>query len=453
MKINRVLYFTISRRRFVCAVAVLLLIFLASCNTVKKVPQGEYLLNRNKIVYRFGTAQKSREITDNITDIEKFEIPQRIAPSEVLPYVRQKPNTRIFFVFPFYLYLYGLPDSVNTAKAKADRDSAYVIKARRKGWTPEKLKKKIDRKTGREWIMSQGEPPVILDSSLTRKSAEQVKAFLFNKGYFNADVKDSVHIKGQKADVSYIIKPGKPYRIRNISYAFEDPTLAAEIFTDTANSKIRRNDIYDKDVLDAEMDRITTQLNNVGYYYFLRQYIYYTVYDTSDPGGKTHNVDIVVNIKKFLQRDKYNKDSIIETNHVRYHIRHVTVQMDYDPTQTFYSASDSVNYEGLTIIYQKGHQSIKPGILKPKIFISPGDIYSVNDREGTYTGLSQLNAFSYISIKYVPVNDTNYVDCYIQLMPVVKHSVGTELDGTNTSGDLGVQGDLSYANYNQFKGG
>lgn len=185
MKINAVPYFNIFRRHLLFATGVLTMILLFSCNSTKKLHNGEYLLSNNKIIYRFSSTQKSKGLA-NITDIgkegiEKFEIPQRIAPSEVLPYVKQKPNTKILFAFPFYLYLYNLPDSANTAKAKMRRDSAYDIKARKKGWTEEKLKRKKERKTGREWIMSQGEAPVILDTSLTQKSTEQIKASCLTK--------------------------------------------------------------------------------------------------------------------------------------------------------------------------------------------------------------------------------------------------------------------------------
>jgi hypothetical protein len=107
-----------------------MIISFFSCNSTKKLHIGEYLLNSNKIIYRFGSTQKAKGLTSDITGlgkegIEQFEIPQRIAPSEVLPYVKQKPNTRILFILPFYLYLYNIPDSANTAKAKLRRDSAY----------------------------------------------------------------------------------------------------------------------------------------------------------------------------------------------------------------------------------------------------------------------------------------------------------------------------------------
>lgn len=427
---------------------------LSSCNMVKKVPEGKYLLRKNKIIYRFNSAQKNKGLTNDITGlgkegIQKFEIPERIAPSEIMPYIKQKPNTRIIFVFPFYLYLYDLPDSANTAKAKIRRDSAYVIKAQRKGWSREKLKRKMERKTGREWLMSQGEAPVILDSALVQKSAQQVKAFLFDKGYFNADVKDSIHYEEKKADVSYILKPGKPYKINEVNYLFEDPTLAALIYADTANSKLHKNDDYDQDVLDAERDRITADLNNVGYFYFTKQYINYTL----DTNSKAHLVNITLNIKKFALRDKNNRDSIIETNHIAFYIRHVTVQMDYDPTKaTLYYPKDSIVYQGLTIVSPDG-LPVKAHILKPRIVIISGDKYSAENTSATYTSLSQLNEFSYVSVKFQPVKDSaDYLDCFIQLMPVVKHDVRAETEATNTGGDLGVQGDVLYANYNQFNG-
>lgn len=452
MKINNVRYYPIAHRCFLLITGSVIIISLFSCNSTKKLHNGEYLLNNNRIIYRFNAPPKNKGI-NTITNlgkegIEQFEIPQRIAPSEIVPYVKQKPNTRILFVFPFYLYLYNLPDSANTAKAKARRDSADVFKAREKGWTKEKLERKIARKNGREWIMSQGEAPVILDSSLTEKSAEQIKVFLFNEGYFNAEVKDSVHTRGKKADVAYIIKPGKPYKIHQIQYFFEDPKLAAEIYGDTANCKIRRNEIYSKDILDAESDRITTQLNNAGYYYFSKQYVNYEL----DTNNTTHLINIIIDIKKFLQRSPKNKDSVIETAHPSYRIRHVTVQMDYDPTVAIYRPEDTIHYNGLTIVYPNGQPCLKPDVLSPKIFVIPGDVYRVINKEDTYTGLSQLKEFSYISIKYEPVKDSSYVDCYIQLMPLVKHSIGGEFEGTNTGGDLGVQGDIFYGNYNQFNG-
>lgn len=450
MKSIPVRYSHIIRKCVLFGAGTFMLISFFSCSTVKKIPKGQYLLSGTKIVYVLGSDQKNQGF--NIAKIgqegiEKFEIPQRIAPSEVLPYVKQKPNTKILFFIPFYLDLYNLPDSAKTARVKARKDSAYKIKALKKGWTDEKLKRKIEKKTGREWIMSQGEAPVILDSSSTRKSREQIRTFLFNKGYFDARVKDTVHYHGKKAYVDYIIKPGKPYKINNIRYTFEDPGLIAEIYSDTVDCRIRRGDVYDKDNFDAESDRLTLQLNNAGYYYFSKSYIN-CVCDTN---GKTHLIDVTINIKRFVQRNPKNNDSVIETNHVRYLIRNVIIEMNYDPSRP-YHGGDTIMYDGLKIVYPKGQLCMKPNKFRLKIFVTPGDVYRVINREDSYTGLSQLNEFSYISIKYEPVKDSNYLDSKIQLMPIEKLSLGAEFETTNTGGDFGIQGNVSYGDNNLFRG-
>ncbi|HTA28118.1 MAG TPA: POTRA domain-containing protein, partial [Bacteroidia bacterium] len=392
MKSRFVRYSIISRKHALIVSGIVMLVSLFSCNTVKKVHEGEYLLNNNKIVYRFSPPQKSNGF-NTITNlgkegIEQFQIPRSIAPSEVLPYVKQKPNSRILFILPFYLYLYDIPDSAKTARRKMEKDSAYKIKAQKKGWSDAKLKRKIDRKTGREWIMSQGEAPVILDTSLAQKSTEQIKTFLMNKGFYDAQVKDTIHYRGRRADVSYIIKPGKPYRINKIEYYFEDMGLAAEIYSDTVDCMIRRKDVYDKDVIDAESDRLTKELNNAGFYYFSKAYVNYVL----DTNKATHQVDVLINIKKYAKRDINNKDSTIETSHPWFRIRHVMVQMNFDPTRAaFYHATDTVIYDGLTIVYPHGQLSMKPNKFRQKIFVTPGDVYRIVNREDTYTGLSQLN--------------------------------------------------------------
>ncbi len=388
--------------------------------------------------------------------IEQFVVPQKIAASEVLPFVKQKPNTRILFIFPFYLWLYNIPDTAKARINQAKRDSDLVyrkttkrIAKGKKPWTREHLNAKFSpRFLSRAWLMSQGEAPVILDSTLTQKSREQIKTFLFNKGYFNATVKDTVYKKGRRADVTYTLKPGKPYKINKIEYLFEDPGLAAEVYSDTVHCVIRRGENYDKDNMDAESDKLTLQLNNEGYYFFSKQYVSYTL----DTDSKNHLVDVMINVKKFVQRDPNNKDSTIETSHVRYTIHNVTIQMNYDPTENIYHAGDSMMYDGLKILYPKGQLCLKPSKFRLKIFVTPGDVYRIVNREDTYTGLSQLGEFTYISLKYQPLKDSNFVDCYIQLMPRVKHDVGTELELTNTGGDGGIQGNISYNNYNQFKG-
>ncbi len=102
-----------------------------------------------------------------------------------------------------------------------------------------------------------GRPPVLLDSNLTTIAKKQMGLYLANKGYFNANIKDSVILHKRKATVVYVIRPNIPYTIRSIHYAIADTQLAKFVFLDTARALIHAGHNYDTYLLDGERSRIT----------------------------------------------------------------------------------------------------------------------------------------------------------------------------------------------------
>ncbi|MDV7389912.1 hypothetical protein RZS08_01110, partial [Arthrospira platensis SPKY1] len=69
----------------------------------------------------------------------------------------------------------------------------------------------------REWLKyGIGEPPVVLDTSLVRRSEEQLDLFLKKRGYYYGNVTSDIRFKKRKAIVSYHIESGNPYRIDSI---------------------------------------------------------------------------------------------------------------------------------------------------------------------------------------------------------------------------------------------
>ncbi|MCB0780203.1 MAG: hypothetical protein KDC03_11850, partial [Flavobacteriales bacterium] len=75
-------------------------------------------------------------------------------------------------------------------------------------------------RTTAEWLREVvGEPPVLLDSSLTRRSSDQMRLYLQKEGYFNGEVTDSISFarpNGRpyhkpKARVIYSVEPGRAY--------------------------------------------------------------------------------------------------------------------------------------------------------------------------------------------------------------------------------------------------
>ncbi|HET6227663.1 MAG TPA: hypothetical protein VFF27_15375, partial [Bacteroidia bacterium] len=251
--------------------------------------EGEYLLVENTII-------------DKDTKLDK---------KEMEPFIKQKPNRKIFTVFRFHLWLYNLVKEDRLKRKQVEQEAR--IKRRNssriaKGKRPRTWKRQLIG----EWLEEIGEPPVVYDSMFAKKSATQLKLFLESKGYFISTVKDSVYLKHNKrAEVFYKIKAASPYTIGSLQYVIPDELLKYYVFLDTSRSLIKKGQNYDVDVLQKERDRITSQLNNEGYYLFTRDYIHYK----GDTGTARNQVNLILSIKNYTQRLNPNSDSLIEMPH------------------------------------------------------------------------------------------------------------------------------------------
>lgn len=120
-------------------------LLLASCESSKHVPQGSYLLD--KVNIRLDSAAAGNDELD-VTEMQS--------------YLRQLPNHKMLWSIKFRLGFYNM----------SGKDSTNW-------WN--------------RWMRKLGEPPVIYDPALAEASASQLKQYLANKGYFNAQVEiDSV---------------------------------------------------------------------------------------------------------------------------------------------------------------------------------------------------------------------------------------------------------------------
>ncbi|MBP9159790.1 MAG: hypothetical protein KBF49_02990, partial [Flavobacteriales bacterium] len=130
-----------------------------------------------------------------------------LTKDELSAIIKQKPNNKVLGQ-RLYLHLYNLSDPEKTAIRQAELDSACALKNEQKadkrtaknearaakGKKPRLPKPKTCRKALRTWAREDvGEPPTILDSALTQRSADQLKLYMTKEGYFNAAVYDTVY--------------------------------------------------------------------------------------------------------------------------------------------------------------------------------------------------------------------------------------------------------------------
>jgi len=396
------------------------------------------------------------------------EVPEE----EILPFIRQQPNRYLITIaplkiefFPYHLWLYNSIDPVKMQKHKEERDKKYdEINAKRKKKNEEDNKKRIAKgkkpkpvklkdktePTWREsWVQS-GEPPAILDSSLIKASREQVKRFLYTKGYFQARVTDSVKIHPmlRTAEVFYKIKAGNPTRIRRIYYQIEDEQLKYFIFQDSIHSLIKTGMRYDADVLTKERERMVRYQRDNGYYRFGPESIFMLV-DTNIQGEV---LDIEINVKKYAYRPDDNPDTLLFTDHTRFYINDIYVITDYDIFNRNQSHNDTAMYKDVTFLYNK-HLDFRKKDIAHKILFYRDQLFNYDIVEETYTRLSALKAFKSINVTFkVSDEKKDRLDCYILMSPLYKQNFAVETEGTNTSGNLGMAASIVYQNRNTFRG-
>lgn len=426
-----------------------LAMLLFSCKTTNKLKPGEYLLDENII-------------TNNKTEV---------ATSDITPFIRQQPNRYLINIhalgikwFPYYLWLYNTVDREKMQKVKDARDAKYdKINAQRtlkndisnkkreaKGKKPKEVKLKDKTSlTWRESWLQNGEAPAILDSGQIKLSDEQIKKFLFTKGYFNAKVKDSVAISKNKKKVRvfYKLTPGMPYQINTVKYFIEDPTLDYFILQDTIHSLIKLGMRYDTDVLNKERDRIAKQQRNNGYFNFSTEFIFMLV----DTNLADNRVNIEINIKKYASHPD-TSTAIVYTNHIRYHINNIYVITNYDIFKRDRQYKDTVVYNDETFLFNKKLLFRKKDISN-KIFFYKNELFNNDKVDETYSRLTSMKAFKSVTINFKQdAKQKDYINSYILMSPAYKQNFSIETDGTNTSGNLGIEASIVYQNKNIFRG-
>jgi outer membrane translocation and assembly module TamA len=420
---------------------------VSSCNVNKHLKEDELLLQKTGI-------------RQNGTDIDNDELEA---------FLRQKPNRKILKLVRFNLWLYNQVDQQKMLAKKEKRDARFDrINAKRIAKNDRRNERRIkkgkptkspnlknkEKPTFRESIMETGEPPVILDTLLTKITRNQLQKFVFSRGYFDSKVRDSLVVdkKAKRAKTFYIITKSNPYYIRNIDYKIEDPLIEYFILNDTISSLIKHNMVYDEDIMQKERERITeSQLNN-GYFYFAPEYVSYLV-DTNLVGT---DVNISIGIKMFSQQYSESNDSLIYINHPRYYIENVYVIPEVIPefrgkANEAYM-KDTVVYNGLQILHNNDLKFHNKDLTRD-ITISPGQLYQQNFAQQTYRGLSNLKVFKSVFIQYIKnPYYSDKLDCYIVCQPIVKQALTLETEGNYTSGNYGIAGSLVFQNKNAFKG-
>lgn len=368
---------------------------LASCNTTKFVPQGEYLLNKARI-----------KCVDDKT----------VATNDLRNYLRQKQNTEIFGFWKLQLDVYNTAPTDTTTKGK----------------------KKLA-----ENAFKMGEAPVIYEEGLTAISMQQVQQQMYNMGYFEATVDTQKVYKDRKINLTYLVTARQPYKVRK--YEVDLPIDAVRSIAEGRGCLIKSGQQFSTAQLDEERARITNILHNLGYFYVEKSMFEFT----ADSALGSHEVDVRLHLAPYVERLDSAAKQRLQT---QYSIRNVAYHIDYDPRRL----PDSVVLQCDSDKYGNryswtGRRFLTKLSLRRASRIRPGQRYAAWRTERTYALMNALGPVKYVDIAFQPAGDT-LLDCNITVSRGRLNSFGIEVGGTYSAGDWGVAAGLNYINKNIFHG-
>ena len=346
------------------------LLLLCSCSSRKYLSEGEYLLDKISI-------------TSDTT---------RLNTTSLQGYVRQQPNSRWVSLvkFPLGIYLLSSPGS----------NSSF-----------------------NKFLRRMGEAPVVYDTLLSARSQQLIRDAMFNMGYLHATVSTQEKYDGYKVRVNYQLHPGKRYTVSGIDMDIQDTAVAREMARIAKHSLLSVGMPFDANVLNNERSRITSHMNDNGYYSFHRDFIRYEV-DTVSGSEKVH-VRMVVSPRT---------DATSRTTQMHQLYRVGDVSFTYDRST------------GSPIWFRQS-------VLDKVNSLVSGNIYRESDLSDTYSRINSLGAVAATNIQLTPdAQDSTLLDAKVVITPARLNAVQLGLDGTNTAGDLGVAANFMYQNRNVFHG-
>ncbi len=346
------------------------MLMIMGCSATKFIPEGESMLDEAKI------KSDTKEVKANL----------------LTPYIRQKGNSKWFSLLKVPLGTYAL----------AGKDSTK--------WINRKLK-------------DMGEGPVVFDSLQAYLTCNDLSDILHGMGYIRSNVDFEVFAKRKKkVNVVYNLHTGPTYHIRTINYDIQDEGLDSILSKlDMSKSCIKEGMVFNVNLLDDERKRITSYLNDNGYFRFHKDFITFT----ADTIRGSTLIDLELIVHKF-----YDSQKGIEIPHTRYWV-------------------SSINYSDKL---SNNRLPLRKSVLEESTMIEVGKPFSSSDLQKTYDKFSRLSIIRYTNIRFTETPEEDKLLCDIDLNTGKVNSISLQPEGTNTSGDLGAALSLTYENKNIFKG-
>lgn len=406
----------------------MLLVLISSCSLTKGLKEGEYLVYNVKIK---GAKKSDRGALYNM--------------------IRQTPNTRIPLInlsIGVSIYNFGewTFDSTKqeVRRAEYEQERRELIQLNEEAGLNKKQTKRLNKVNSYletlekrleygNFFMRTGNPRVVMDSSKTIESAQQMQFLLANNGFFDAKTDYRVTTKRRKASIDYLITEGEPYLIDSFFTNSDDPKIYSLLEKSIGGSEIKIGKIYEQNALSRERQRVEDLLKDNGYYTFSKSYIEYNVYEDT----VAHSVVVEQIIRKPSYADF----------HRVYTLDSVFFSVD-PPSLNFIDNSETTYFRDIEFDLYDDRYSEK--IISSRIFLEKGVLYSRSNVIDTQRQLANLDLFRFVNIAFDTVGNTLRPKIFTQ--PNQKFQITNQLGASITEQVPGPFFSHSLRNRNLFRG-
>ncbi|MCD8303876.1 MAG: BamA/TamA family outer membrane protein [Prevotellaceae bacterium] len=254
-----------------------------------------------------------------------------------------------------------------------------------------------------------GQKPVIYDSLKAQKAQASIETAVRNLGYLQAKVDMQERRKGFKLRLVYDIHTGQRYYVSQIEQSIPDPTILQLADSTCDESLLHEGMPFDANLMEQEITRLNKLMRDNGYYLFNKSLIHFEADTLAGP-------------------------------------RDVWLRMTVDGSQQQQYTLGSVSFA-------EESNSLRERVLQRKNLLEAGQPYSESRVQATYANLATMGAVMSSNIQFSPSpSDTTALDATITVLTNKPHTFNAELEGTNSSGDLGAAVALSYQNRNLLHG-
>ena len=309
-----------------------------------------------------------------------------------------------------------------------------------------------------KWVMKKiAEPPAYFDEQFSVRTANNLQNYMRQRGYFNAQSSYTVQFYSRgflktrkdtssistKAAVTYTLELGQQYLIDTVTFISQDTNVLNILHKTAGGSKLKSGSPLDSRSFEAEKLRITTEMKNRGYAFFIPNFVEFI----GDSTGTKTNIQVEV-----LPQN----DSAL---HKTYTIGNIAVFSDLVPDLS--SIRKDTTLKGIYFATSDPRFEVRPSRLLKAISIRPDSLYRQDDFDNTARNLNALGVFRFVTIR--PLQDSlipGRINVNISFSLNKRLSVGGDIDlnsstnsGSALSGRLlGGSASLSAVNRNLLHG-